>query len=74
MNNFERFEERLREGDFTGAALLAIEFAGRCGSKANAWAWAERAVEAAAQAGVKLHPGGGRWPDLQGMEERLAGR
>ena len=70
MNNLDRFKVALRD-DPLEAAALAIEYSAGCGSKSAAWGWADRAVAAAASAGVKLDPGTLSWPELDQMEAQL---
>ena len=70
MNNNDRYEQALKT-DPLEAAALAIRFSGGCGSKSNAWNWADRAVAAAKQAGVTLNPGRASWPDLNAMTDQL---
>lgn len=70
MNNLDRFKLAMRR-DPLEAAALALEFSAGCGSKANAWAWADNAVEAAAKAGVTLDPGTLSWPELDSMQSQL---
>ena len=70
MNNFDRYDKALAI-DPLEAATLALTFASGCGSKANCWNWADRAISAAKQAGVTLDPGRARWPDLPGMTDQL---
>lgn len=71
MNNRDRFEQAMRS-DPLEAAALAIQFSGGCGSKAAAWSWADRAVEAAAQVSVTLDAGHASWPNLNAMTDQLA--
>ena len=70
MNNFDRYDQAMRT-DPLEAAALALTFASGCGSKANCWNWADRAISAAKQAGVTLDPGRASWPDLPGMTDQL---
>ncbi len=70
MNNLDRFKLAMRR-DPLEAATLALQFSAGCGSKANAWAWAENAVAAAKEAGVTLDPGTLSWPELDQMEAQL---
>lgn len=70
MNNNDRFNKAL-DTDPLEAAALAIQFSGSCGSRRNAWNWAEDAVRAASSVGVVLNPGHASWPDLDAMERQL---
>ena len=70
MNNVDKFKLALR-GDPLEAARLALEFSSGCSSKANAWAWANNAKEAAARVGVTLDAGDLSWPELDRMEAQL---
>lgn len=70
MNNNDRFNQAMRS-DPLEAAALAIQFSSGCGSKSAAWGWADRAVEAAAERGVKLDGGRASWPDLPAMTGQL---
>ena len=71
MNNFDRFDAA-KSSDPLDAAALALQFSAGCGSKSAAWNWADRAVQAAAEAGVKLDGGRASWPDLDAMTDQLA--
>lgn len=73
MNNNDRYQLVMRK-DPLEAAKLALEFSAGCGSKSAAWRWADMAVEAAAKAGITLNPGTLSWPELDSMEEQLAGK
>jgi hypothetical protein len=70
MNNQDRYQLALRR-DPLEAAALALNFSAGCGSKLAAWNWADRAVEAAAKAGVTLDPGNLSWPELDQMDAQL---
>ena len=70
MNNFDRFDQALRR-DPLEAAALALDFSAGCGSRANAWNWADRAISAAEMAGIVLDPGRANWPDLGAMTDQL---
>lgn len=70
MNNNDRYKLALRR-DSLEAAALAIDYSAGCGSKSAAWDWANRAKEAAAQAGVTLDCGDLSWPELDRMEDQL---
>ena len=70
MNNNDRYTIALRT-DPLEAAALAIEFSFGCGSKSASWIWADRAITAAAQAGVTLDAGNLSWPELDSMEAQL---
>jgi len=70
VNNFDRYDQALLRSP-REAAALAIGFSGQCGSKSNAWNWANRAIEAAAQAGITLIAGSASWPDLDAMQRQL---
>ncbi len=72
MNNFDRYDIAL-ESNPREAAALALEFADGCGSKNNAWNWAERAKAAAAEVGVTLDGGSRSWPDTEAMRQQLRG-
>lgn len=70
MNNFDRYDIAL-ESNPREAASLALDFADGCGSKANAWNWADRAKAAAAKAGIALDGGSRSWPDTDAMRRQL---
>ncbi len=70
MNNRDRYDTALEKNP-REAASLALDFADGCGSKANAWNWADRARSAAALAGVTLDGGSRSWPDTDAMREQL---
>lgn len=70
MNNNDRFELAMRRNPLE-VASLAIQFSSGCGSRNNAWNWANAAVDAAKQAGVTLDPGTLSWPELQSMQSQL---
>ena len=70
MNNNDRYQLAMRRSPLEAAAL-AIQFSGGCGSKSAAWHWAYRAVDAAAEAGVKLDCGSLSWPELDRMERQI---
>jgi hypothetical protein len=70
MNNNDRYTIAMRT-DPLEAASLAIEFSSGCGSKSAAWNWADRAIAAAARAGVTLDAGNLSWPELDSMKAQL---
>ena len=70
MNNMDKFKLALRR-DPLEAAALALDFADGCGSKGNAHAWADNAVEAAAKASVTLDKGSLSWPETDAMRQQL---
>lgn len=70
MNHLDRFDDAMARSP-REAAALALDLADRCGSKANAWAWADRATAAAAKAGITLDAGTRSWPETQAMRKQL---
>jgi len=73
MSHLVRYDEARTDRE---KALAAIDVAYAKNSKNAAWAWAEKAVEHAQAAGVENTEelvGGGRYPDLQDLENALLG-
>ena len=70
MNNNDRFTIAMRTNPLE-AAEIAIDFSAGCGSRANAWSWANRAIDAAREAGVTLDAGNLSWPELDSMKAQL---
>lgn len=71
MTNDDRFQEALNDKNYLEAAGLALDFGQGKASKAGAWSWANKAIWAAQQAGITLHPGNLSWPDFDKMSEEL---
>ncbi len=70
MTNLDRFNEAVLLRRPIYAAKLALLFSAGCSSRANAWAWADRAVDALAaqpkrQARLKAALGTASWPDCK---------
>lgn len=76
MTNLDRFNEALDAGKPVEAAKLALSFSAGCGSRINAWSWANRAVAALdgqtkRQERLKAALGTASWPNLPDAEEAI---
>lgn len=76
MTNLDRFNEAVAARRPIYAAKLALLFSAGCGSRSNAWAWADRAVAALdrqpkRQARLKDALGSAAWPNLKAGEATL---
>lgn len=76
MTNLDRFNEAVLLRRPIYAAKLALLFSAGCSSRANAWAWADRAVGALKgqpkrQERLKAALGSGSWPNLDAGEKTL---
>ena len=77
MNNFEIFDEMLREGQFIEAATFALGCAKGCASARNHGMWLGYAVHAATQISpeigeaVSVALGNGRWGNIAAAEAVL---
>lgn len=72
MSNEDLYNKALKNNAPIEAARLALRFAGNCSSRSRCWGWTDRAISAAAMAGIQLLPGNLSWPDIDAMEQQLA--